>query len=57
VATYVCDRLLFFKEGRVTTQLDDLVGLPYADDSYARDLLQAAHFLERPFAKHDAHAN
>ncbi|SMP76766.1 nickel transport system ATP-binding protein [Desulfonatronum zhilinae] len=55
VAAYICDKLLFFKDGRIVEQLDDLAMLPRAENPYARQLLRAAHFLEKPFARRIGH--
>ncbi len=56
VATYVCDKLIFFKDGLISERLDDLRQLPHVQDDYAITLLQAAHFLEEPFARRMTHA-
>ncbi|PTN38629.1 ABC transporter ATP-binding protein [Desulfonatronum sp. SC1] len=55
VATFICDKLIFFKDGMVVEQFDDLAMLPRTENPYARQLLRAAHFLEKPFARRISH--
>lgn len=57
VATYICDKLIFFKDGQITEKLDDMRFLPHVQDDYARKLLRAAHFLEEPFARRMNYVN
>lgn len=49
VASFLCDRLLFFKEGQIVEQVDDLRQLSLVKDDYTRALLDAAGYLEIPF--------
>ncbi|WP_027723332.1 ABC transporter ATP-binding protein [Maridesulfovibrio zosterae] len=51
VATYVCDKLIFLNKGIVAEHINDMKKLNYAKNEYAKDLLQAAHFLEKPFTR------
>lgn len=39
--TYICDRVLFFKEGQVVEKVDSLNGLKYIKDEYSKSLLNA----------------
>ena len=50
VAAYVCDRLMFFNEGRVVEELRDLTRLGHVEHEYTRQLLEAASYLEIPYA-------
>ena len=50
VASFICDRLLFFKEGRIVEQIDDINHLSKAKDPYTKQLLNAARYLDIPFA-------
>ena len=52
VAAYVCDRLMFFNEGRVVEELRDLTRLGHVEHEYTRQLLEAASYLEIPYACH-----
>ena len=52
VAAYVCDRLMFFNEGRVVEELRDLTRLSHVEHEYTRQLLEAASYLEIPYACH-----
>lgn len=49
VAAYVCDRLIFFNDGVVVEELDDLSQLDQIEHAYTRDLLDAARYLEMKF--------
>ena len=49
VAAYVCDRLLFFNDGVVVEELDDLTRLDRIKHPYTRQLLDAARYLEMKF--------
>ena len=49
VASFLCDRLMFFKNGQVVEQVDDINQLTQVEDSYSRSLLEAASYLEIPF--------
>ena len=50
VAAYVCDRLMFFHEGQVVEELRDLTRLGHVEHDYTRQLLEAASYLEIPYA-------
>jgi nickel transport system ATP-binding protein len=50
VAAYVCDRLMFFNEGRIVEELRDLTRLGHVEHEYTRQLLEAASYLEIPYA-------
>ena len=52
VAAYVCDRLMFFNEGRVVEELRDLTRIGHVEHEYTRQLLEAASYLEIPYACH-----
>ncbi|GFM36011.1 ABC transporter ATP-binding protein [Desulfovibrio psychrotolerans] len=39
--TYLCDRILFFNDGAIVEQVDDLEELPRVRSGYARQLLEA----------------
>ena len=54
VASFLCDRLLFFKEGMVVEQVDDISQLNRVADPYTRQLLEAAGYLEIPFLNHSS---
>jgi nickel transport system ATP-binding protein len=53
VAAYLCDRLIFFKEGRVVEELRDLARLGQVEHAYTRELLDAASYLEVPYEARD----
>lgn len=49
VASFLCDRLMFFKDGRIVEQVDDMRNLKHVSDPYTKSLLEAASYLEIPF--------
>ncbi|MFI3245577.1 MAG: dipeptide/oligopeptide/nickel ABC transporter ATP-binding protein [Ferrimonas sp.] len=49
VASFLCDRLLFFKGGQIVERVDDMRALRHVRDPYTKDLLEAAGYLEIPF--------
>ncbi|PMG36886.1 peptide ABC transporter ATP-binding protein [Vibrio splendidus] len=49
VASFLCDRLMFFKDGQVVEQVDDMRDLKTVRDPYTQSLLEAASYLEIPF--------
>lgn len=49
VAAYLCDRLVFFNEGVIVEELDDLTQLDSVEHPYTRALLDAARYLEMKF--------
>ncbi len=49
VASFLCDRLLFFKNGQIVEQVEQLSELANVSDPYTKDLLDAAGYLEIPF--------
>lgn len=49
VAAYMCDRLVFFNDGVVVEELDDLNNLSRINHQYTRELLNAAGYLELPY--------
>ena len=49
VAAYMCDRLLFFRDGEVVEEISEMEKLGDVQNEYARQLLGAAQYLERPF--------
>lgn len=48
VATYVCDRLIFFNDGRVVEEISDLSKMNQVEHEYTKQLLDAAGYLELP---------
>ena len=49
VASFLCDRLMFFKDGQIVEQVDDMRNLKHVRDPYTKSLLEAASYLEIPF--------
>ncbi|UWZ98775.1 ABC transporter ATP-binding protein [Vibrio splendidus] len=49
VASFLCDRLMFFKDGQIVEQVDDMRNLKHVSDPYTKSLLEAASYLEIPF--------
>lgn len=49
VAAYMCDRLIFFNDGVVVEELNDLRNLSQIQNEYTRELLDAAGYLEIPY--------
>ncbi|MEZ9336412.1 ABC transporter ATP-binding protein [Vibrio splendidus] len=49
VASFLCDRLMFFKDGQIVEQVDDMRDLKNVRDPYTQSLLEAASYLEIPF--------
>ncbi|MEM6637171.1 MAG: ABC transporter ATP-binding protein [Pseudomonadota bacterium] len=49
VAAYLCDRLVFFNEGVIVEELEDLSKLANVEHPYTRELLDAARYLEMKF--------
>lgn len=49
VASFLCDRLMFFKDGKIVEQVDDMRELKNVRDPYTKELLEAAGYLEIPF--------
>ncbi|PMG44956.1 peptide ABC transporter ATP-binding protein [Vibrio lentus] len=49
VASFLCDRLMFFKDGQIIEQVDDMRNLKHVSDPYTKSLLEAASYLEIPF--------
>lgn len=49
VASFLCDRLMFFKDGQIVEQVDDMRNLRHVCDPYTKSLLEAASYLEIPF--------
>ena len=49
VAAYMCDRLVFFNDGLVVEELNDLRNLSKIENEYTRQLLDAAGYLEIPY--------
>lgn len=49
VAAYMCERLLFFHDGTVVEELQDLNRLHHIEHQYTRQLLDAAGYLELPY--------
>ncbi|MCG9543939.1 dipeptide/oligopeptide/nickel ABC transporter ATP-binding protein [Vibrio sp. Isolate33] len=49
VASFLCDRLMFFKDGQIVEQVDDMRILKHVRDPYTKSLLEAASYLEIPF--------
>ncbi|WP_277641140.1 ABC transporter ATP-binding protein [Wolinella succinogenes] len=47
-ATFLCDRLLFFQEGRIAETLEDIRELGKIQNPYSRSLLEAVKALEVP---------
>lgn len=48
VASFMCDRLLFFKDGEVVEQVDEMHRLKAVENTYTRELLEAASYLQIP---------
>lgn len=44
--TYICDRVLFFKEGQIVEKVDTLDDLKYIKDEYSKSLLNAVKDME-----------
>lgn len=44
--TYICDRVLFFKDGKVVERVDDLKNLKYVEKEYSKILLGSVLNLE-----------
>ncbi len=55
VASFLCDRLLFFKDGRIVEQIECMEQLAQVQNPYTQRLLAAAHYLDTPFADDAAH--
>lgn len=49
VASFLCDRLMFFKDGQIVECVDDMRLLTKVQDPYTKQLLDAASYLELPF--------
>lgn len=49
VASFLCDRLMFFKNGQIVESVDDMRNLKFVQDPYTKELLEAAGYLEIPF--------
>ncbi|CAH0526084.1 ABC transporter ATP-binding protein [Vibrio hippocampi] len=49
VASYLCDRLMFFKDGMIVERVEDMRQLTQVKDPYTQQLLAAASYLELPF--------
>ncbi|MGF1773801.1 dipeptide/oligopeptide/nickel ABC transporter ATP-binding protein [Vibrio wakamikoensis] len=49
VASFLCDRLMFFKGGRIVEHVEDMRDLKHVRDPYTKELLEAAGYLEIPF--------
>lgn len=49
VASFLCDRLMFFKGGEIVERVDDMRNLKAVSDPYTKELLEAAGYLEIPF--------
>ncbi len=49
VASFLCDRLLFFKGGEIVEHVDDIRDLRHVQEPYTKELLEAAGYLEIPF--------
>ncbi|NOH98727.1 dipeptide/oligopeptide/nickel ABC transporter ATP-binding protein [Vibrio sp. 99-70-13A1] len=49
VASFLCDRLVFFKEGQIVERVDDMTQLTQVQDPYTQELLEAAGYLDIPF--------
>jgi len=49
VASFLCDRLMFFKGGKIVERVDDMRNLKHVKDPYTKELLEAAGYLEIPF--------
>ncbi|NOH48162.1 ABC transporter ATP-binding protein [Vibrio rotiferianus] len=49
VASFLCDRLMFFKGGQIVERVDDMRNLKHVRDPYTKELLEAAGYLEIPF--------
>ncbi len=54
VASFLCDRLLFFKDGQIVEQVERMDQLAHVKNPYAQRLLAAAHYLDAPFACDEA---
>ncbi|WP_411991188.1 ABC transporter ATP-binding protein [Agarivorans sp. DSG3-1] len=53
VASYLCDRLMFFKDGKIVEQVNNITALPLVTNEYTKNLLNAASYLEIPFDIND----
>ncbi|MCG3743671.1 ABC transporter ATP-binding protein [Vibrio cincinnatiensis] len=49
VASFLCDRLMFFKDGQVIERVEEMRNLKHVQDPYTKELLDAAGYLELPF--------
>ncbi len=49
VTSFLCDRLMFFKKGRIIERVENMQALTQVTHPYAKTLLQAASQLEIPF--------
>ena len=49
VACFLCDRLVFFKDGKIVEQVDNLQDLKNVKNPYTKALLEAASYLDIPF--------
>ncbi|MGL6313895.1 ABC transporter ATP-binding protein [Vibrio sp. WXL103] len=49
VATFLCDRLMFFKDGVIVESVERMQDLVNVTDPYTRELLDAAGYLEMAF--------
>ena len=46
--TYICDRVLFFKEGQIVEQVDSIENLKYVNNEYSKILLDSVLSMELP---------
>ncbi len=49
VASFLCDRLMFFKGGEIVESVDDMSQLTEVQDPYTKELLEAAGYLDISF--------
>ncbi len=49
VASFLCDRMIFFKDGQIVEEVTDMSALTQVKDPYTQELLAAASYLELPF--------
>lgn len=49
VASFLCDRLMFFKDGKIVESVDNMCQLTEVQDPYTQELLDAAGYLDIPF--------